>query len=194
MKKSILILSTVLALGLFSSQAKAQSAFGFGIRGGVNFSKLNNTDFNPGKHTGLMLGLYFDSPIYDDLIVFQPEVLYTQRGFNIQNNDFRVDYIEVPLEFRVNFVNPSGVLPFLYFGPYVAFKVNTSYPDNLPVKVTESLGGLKAHSTNFGITVGGGLDFGHLNIGVRYDAGLTKAFEHSDGKFGVLSIVAGIGY
>jgi hypothetical protein len=193
MKKSILILSTILALGLFTGQARAQSSLGFGIRGGVNFSHLNNTDFNPGKHTGLLLGLYFDGPIYDDLITFQPEVLYTQKGFNIQGNDFRVDYIEVPLEFRVNFVNPSGVLPFLYVGPYVAFKVNTSFPNGVP-EGAQNLLEDQVNTTDFGITVGGGLDFGHLNLGVRYDAGLTHVFKNSDAKFGVLSIVAGIGY
>jgi opacity protein-like surface antigen len=196
MKKSILILSIAVALG-FSSQAKAQSSYGVGIRGGVNFSKLNNTDFNPGKHTGLLLGLYFDSPIYDDLILFQPEVLYDQKGFKFGDNDFRVDYVEVPLNFRVNFVNPSGVLPYVYFGPYVAFKVNTSFPDQVPEGAQDILSD-QVKTTDFGIDFGAGVDFGHLTVGVRYDAGLTDAFKDNsifpDAKFGVFSIVAGIGY
>jgi hypothetical protein len=195
MKKSLLILSTIVALGIFSTQAKAQSNVGFGIRGGVNFSQLNNTDLNDHTHTGLLLGLYFDGSIYKNLVLFQPEVLYTQKGFETRNPDltFRIDYIEIPLEFRVNAVNPSGVVPFVYAGPYVAFKINTDFPDSFPDEVNQYISD-HVNNTEFGISVGAGIDFGHLNLGVRYDAGLTDTFDHGDAKNGVLSIVAGIGY
>lgn len=190
MKKSIAILSLVLALGLVSNQAKAQNV-GFGIRGGVNFSRLTNTNVNFDKNIGFMLGLYSDIPIYNNLFIFQPEVLYTQKGFEYRDAEFSIDYVEFPLLFRVNFVNPSGILPFVYFGPYVAFKVNTNFPDVIP-DVARDL--IDVNSTNFGITAGAGIDFGHLDLGVRYDAGLTEVFEDADAKLGVLSIVAGFGF
>lgn len=80
--------------------------------------------------------------------------------------------------------------------------MNTDFPNKLPEGAKEYLSD-HVNSTNFGITVGAGLDFGHLSLGVRYDAGLTDTFENSnvtkllgvsDAKFGVLSIVAGIGF
>lgn len=168
----------------------------FGIRGGVSFSQLTNTDNNFDKHTGFLVGLYFDTSIYENLVVFQPEVLYKQKGFDVNDYKFRADYIEVPLLFRVNFVNPSGILPFVYFGPNIAFKVNTDFPEALPSEAGNFIDD-QVKTTSFGVTVGGGLDFGHLSLGVRYDAGLTKILEDDtniDAKFGVLSIVAGIGF
>ncbi|HYW35715.1 MAG TPA: porin family protein [Balneolaceae bacterium] len=197
MKKSLFIFSMILAFGIFTNKATAQSHGGFGIRGGVNFSQLNNTNANDNSRTGLLLGLYFDESIVDNLLMVQPEVLYTQKGFKSGGYNYRIDYIEVPIDFRVNFVNPSGVLPFVYAGPYVGFKVNTKFPGSSATVNGTTISynnGNNVKGTDFGIGVGGGLDFGRVNIGVRYDAGLTHVFNNGSAKNGVFSIVAGIGY
>lgn len=193
-KKSLLVvIPLILMFGISANRARAQA--GFGIRGGVNFSTLSNTDVH--SHTGLMLGLYFDAPLADNWVILQPEVLYTQKGFETNGLTHRIDYLEIPVLFRVNIINPSGILPFIYAGPYVGFKINTSFPEtsaSTPAGEIDFNNGDNVNNTDFGITVGGGLDFGHLSLGVRYDAGLTDVFETTDAKNGVLSIVAGIGY
>lgn len=188
MKKSIIVIAAVLTLGLFSNQVKAQTV-GAGIRGGVNFSHLNNASFGTDKYTGLMLGLYFTSPVYNNIIIFQPELLYTQKGYNIGTNEFKVSYVEIPVTLRINGVNPSGVLPFVYFGPYIAFKINADFPTGI-IGFSED----QVNTMDFGLTFGGGLDFGHIEVGVRYEAGLTEIVDQSGAKFRVLSIVAGLGF
>ncbi len=194
MKKSLIaIIPVILTLGIFTNSARAQA--GFGIRGGVNFPTLTNTDVD--SHTGLLLGLYFDAPLADDILLLQPAVFYTQKGFEAGDLSYRIDYIEIPIQLRVNIVNPSGVLPFIYAGPYVGFKINTDFPGegaSTPAAEINFNNGDNVNNTDFGISVGGGLDFGHINLGVRYDAGLTDVFNNEDGKNSVFSIVAGIGY
>jgi hypothetical protein len=193
-KKSLsVIIPLILAFGIFTNSARAQA--GFGIRGGVNFANLNNTDVD--SHTGLLLGLYFDNSIVGNLLLLQPAVFYTQKGFEAAGDIYRIDYIEIPVQLRFNFVNPTSILPFIYAGPYVGFKINTSFPGesvSTPAGVVSFNNGGNVKNTDFGVSVGGGIDFGHLNLGVRYDAGLTHVFKDSDAKNGVFSIVAGIGY
>jgi hypothetical protein len=199
-KKSLfVIIPLILTFGIFTNSARAQA--GFGIRGGVNFANLSNIDVD--SHTGLLLGLYFDDSIVGNLLLLQPAVFYTQKGFEANDLTYRIDYIEVPIQLRFNIVNPSGVLPFIYAGPYIGFKINTSFPDvpsavnDVNVSNPDYINFNDADdvkNTDFGVSVGGGIDFGRINLGVRYDAGLTHVFKNGDAKNGVFSIVAGIGY
>lgn len=187
MKKTAFMFLLMLALGTFTNQTKAQN-INFGVRGQLNFSKIINSG-GSGEQTGMMFGVYMNMPVYNNMVFFEPEVLYSRKGFEYDGNNYRIDYIEVPLTLRAHFVNPTGILPYLLFGPYVAFKINTDFPG-----VQSPYSKSKTRRTDFGISVGGGLNFGRMSIGIRYDAGLTNIFKNHDAKNSVFSIVAGVGF
>lgn len=203
MKKILLSLTILLAAGLFTHQAQAQSNIGFGFRGGVNIANINDADFDAESRTGIMLGGYFSFPIPNSPVYIQPEILYTQKGAEIDDltgngvtTEAKLDYIEVPVLARFDFITDGNITPHVYFGPYIGFNVSSE------VEATSDEGTVSDNledeikGTDFGVTVGGGVDFGKFNLGVRYGAGLTKIFEDDlgEGKNGVFSVTAGVNF
>lgn len=202
MKKLLFTLCLLLTVGVVANQAIAQT--GFGIRGGVNFANLNDIDGEVDSRTGFMAGLYFNFPVTNSPVSIQPEVLYTQKGFESGDDTFQLDYVEVPVLAKFNFITNGNITPNVYFGPYVGFnvsaEVDTGNGDGLFGDDTETDIEDGVENTDFGVTVGGGLDFGRFDLGVRYNAGLTEVFEDglidndSGAKHGVFSITAGIDF
>jgi hypothetical protein len=99
-----------------------------GITGGVNIANtINayNSNYSTGAIVGFNAGLFLSLPIAYPLS-FQPEVLYSEKGFAAvtQYGNFtqRSNYIDVPLllKFKV-----SPTFNFL-IGPQVSFPVNTT--------------------------------------------------------------------
>jgi len=78
--------------------------------------------------------------------------------------------------------------------PIVVFNDFIPGPITTPVQNAFNEGDI--NTTDFGVTVGAGLDFGRLDLGVRYDAGLTEVSddENVSAKNDVFSVVAGIGF
>lgn len=199
--KKILALICVIGLVLSAGVDKvnAQSPLNFGLRGGLNFANLNNVD-DTETRTGFMGGIYLNFKVPMSPVSIQPEVLYTQKGFDTSANiggqqittTTKLDYIEVPVLAKFSFA-PGPLTPKVYFGPYIGF--------NVKAEVEAESGGNSGtqdikdsvKDTDFGVVVGAELSFSKLNVGLRYGAGLTKiAEDDSDGKNGVFSIVAGI--
>lgn len=202
MKKLLSSICLLAFLTAFSfNNASAQSPVSFGLRGGLNFANLNNVD-DTDSRTGFMAGVYANISIPLSPISIQPEVLYTQKGFDASGTVFgqdintttKLDYIEIPVLAKFSFA-PGPVTPHVYFGPYLGFNINAeveaesggqSGSENIKDSVKD---------TDFGVVVGGSIDISKFNFGVRYGAGLTKVAEDdSDGKNGVFTIVAGINF
>ncbi len=201
MKKLFGVICLLLTLGLLTNQAKAQ--VDFGIRGGVNFATFNDIDANVESRTGLMIGAYLSYPISNSPISIQPAVLYTQKGATTdgltENNivEVKLDYIEIPVLAKFDYITDGGLTPFVYFGPYIGFNLSADaeYTDGDITPGVDIEDNVK--STDFGIVVGAGLGFGQIDVGIRYSAGLTPIFEdalNSDAKNGVISIAAGLGF
>ncbi|WP_166962086.1 porin family protein [Yeosuana marina] len=83
MKKLILVISIV----LLSVKISAQENFRFGIKGGVNFSSLNNINYNGYKKikTGINFGLLAEISLNDKFSI-QPEILYSTQGVKTDLN------------------------------------------------------------------------------------------------------------
>lgn len=184
----ICVLSLLTVAGV--SSANAQSPLSLGIRGGLNFANLNNVDGSEAR-TGFMAGAYFNFKVPMSPVSIQPEVLYSQKGYEAGGTSVNLDYIEVPVLAKFGFMTAGPVSPNVYFGPYFAFNINAEAEGTLiSGNIDDSI-----KDTDFGVVVGGELDISKFNVGVRYNAGLTKiAEDDSDGKNGVFSIVAGINF
>lgn len=197
------LLSLICAFALISvagiNTATAQSPLNFGLRGGLNIANLNNVDGTDAR-TGFTAGAYLNFKVPMSPVSIQPEILYTQKGFDASgtisgqqiSTTTKLDYIEIPVLAKFSFA-PGPFTPKVYFGPYVGFNVKAE---------VEAEGGGQSGTTDikdsvkdtdFGVVVGAEVSISKFNVGIRYGAGLTKiAEDDSDGKNGVLSIVAGI--
>lgn len=192
MKKAIITFTVIFGLLSIVSVQKSQAQVDLGLRAGLNFSNLYNTpdgtDLN--SRTGLMIGGYLNFKVPMSPISIQPEVIYTQNGYEPSNDaTLNLDYIQVPVLAKFSFA-PGPAQPNVYFGPYVGFPVKSELSGNGISLETDN------EQTDLGGIVGAGVDFNvglaTLNLGGRYGFGFTNAFDGGEGKNSVISIVAGI--
>lgn len=188
MKKLVTLICLLTLTAAFGfSEVAAQPSFG--IRGGMNLANLNNVD-DTETRTGFMAGAYVNIGVPMSPISIQPELLYTQKGYDTPVGTIKLDYVEVPVLAKFSFA-PGPVTPHVYFGPYIALNVNAEADaGQLSGDLDES-----TKDTDFGVVVGAEAEISKFNVGVRYGAGLTKVAENdADGKNGVFTIVAGINF
>ncbi len=127
MKKGLVITLLILMMALVASPARALVTFG--VKGGLNNSKIvfspaidmPGQKYLQGYCFGAFLSLNFGP------IGIQPEVLYSRRGMEAQvlldpsdpaslaQARMTLDYIEIPLLVRLNII-PAGPVKFYVFG------------------------------------------------------------------------------
>lgn len=192
--KTISGVLTLLALLISTSPIKAQSPIKAGITGGLNIANMNDTDADDLENRfGFRGGVFAKFKIPATPMAIQPELVYTQKGFDVDNGTAKLDYIEIPVLAKFGFITPGPVNPEVFFGPYMAFNMNAEAAgDNITINVEDAV-----NKTEFGVTVGAGVDIGRFNVGGRYSAGLTNVFDDdsgTDGKNGVFSIVTSVAF
>jgi hypothetical protein len=171
--KKILFSMAIVAISF--SAAKAQY---FGIKGGLNFSKINVenefnlNDFNDKYLTGLHVGGYVNLKLSEKLS-FQPELMYASKGTKIdyellgepEEIKLRLDYLEIPFLAVYNI----GSMIQLQAGPYIAFLLNADYTDNSD---EASIDKGDFESFDFGLSGGVAFNFSALQVGGRYNYGI----------------------
>jgi hypothetical protein len=160
--RSLKILLLSIFVAAVSTTTKAQ---GFGVRAGANFSDITGTGLDTNVKTGFYVGVFKEIPLVKDLFFVQPEIQYSQEGFESDVKDVKIDYISLPLMAKVY------VLKLLSFetGPQFGFPIS----DNLDGFDTEGF----VTSWGFGMSLN--LPF-HLSINARYVTGLTDAVDSFD--------------
>ncbi len=219
MKKTVLLAALSAITGLATAQVSIIPKAGITI---ANASLADDNGLRNGKTSllGFTGGLGFNFSVTDDnFFSIQPEILYVQKGFSAAatgiinyNGDYRLNYVEVPLLFKINF-GGEAVKLYVNAGPSVGYLLNgrikgegnvlgiigssldepiefTDSPN--PVSVTE----LDANRVEIGLNFGGGLG---LSLGrsvlfgdVRYTAGLTDFNRDAKSKNQVFAITAGL--
>lgn len=186
--KHFILLATALFTFLCLQQptiSNAQDIIGtparFGIKGGLNYSNLDVQDASNSKWlVGFNLGLFAKLPL-SSFVAIQPELYYTTKGSNVTYNNlfvdgtarFNLNYLEFPL---LLVLNPISVLN-IHFGPYVSYLLNGIVTNESNVNLFNFENNINLDDYNridAGFVVGAGIDLGALNIGLRYNFGLTK--------------------
>lgn len=194
MKKLLSSTALILCIAAMSFSSAQAQGLDFGIRGGLNFASITDAGDSETR-TGFMVGVYTNLGIPMSPITIQPEVLYTQKGVEQtlagETITTKLDYIEIPVSARFNIMTPGPVSPHIYAGPYLGFNVNAEVEGGgETIDVDDSI-----KDTDFGFTVGGGVDFSKFNVGVRYNRGFSDVGENGGGsKNSVFSIVAGLNF
>ncbi len=168
--KKIVLLATVLWVYCLG-QADAQVHFG--IKGGINFNNFDyksaKTDLTLDNSTGWQAGilLQFKVPVVG--LGVQPELLYTVKKADIDNESNSISYFEVPLNVRWGF-NLVVIRPFIMGGPYFSYAVDMS-GDTFKDKVNRF---------DWGVGLGGGVERWKLQLALRYSWGLQDVSSVSD--------------
>jgi hypothetical protein len=131
MKRTIVLLSAICALGTAQAQTKTSNGFGFGIKAGANFSnpkvEVNNTELDTKTKVGLNAGVFMNIPMGSSLSV-QPEVVYSSLGYKVNDDKVDLNYLTVPVLIKYNFAG-SGFG--IYAGPQIGFLASAKYkPSN----------------------------------------------------------------
>ena len=165
---------------------------GLGIKGGVNFAEINGSDKNLlgdiSRHTSFHAGVFARFGA-DNFFSFQPELLYSRKGYERSDSTFRFDYLEVPLLAVFNITNNISI----QVGPQISAMVSAKEED-------EEVNLERYNTLDYGVV--GGVEFriSRLSLGGRYNLGFADLIKtdaagrsvNYDIKPGVLQVYLGI--
>lgn len=174
MKKYLLSVALLVAVCI---GAKAQVSFG--IKGGVNFSKIDADNVKESSVTGYQAGLFarFGNSFY-----LQPEAYLNSTGGKF---DFSTSNTSTTASGKVTFTNVTVPVLLghsfggkdlnirLMIGPEYTYALskNESFSDNFNAAL-QDFG--KYRNSSLGFQAGGGVDIGPITADLRYQGGLTK--------------------
>ncbi|GAF67290.1 unnamed protein product, partial [marine sediment metagenome] len=108
---------------------------------------------------------------------------------------YSVNYVEIPVLVKLSIASQGSVVPSLFVGPYVAIKLSSKAKIEFGGGSEEEEWGEDIKTTDFGVVVGGGVDFAlgssKITVDARYTLGLTTMFDDDDVKNGVISFMVG---
>lgn len=203
MKKVFLLALTIFAFNFANAQG-----FKFGVKGGVNYSTVSggeketifgDPDYKTSYHLGVVGQYDLDA---DGFLSIKPELLYTSKGFQLNDKSdmpgggsmdleikTNMNYISLPILLNIN----AGGL-FFELGPEVAYmaavtsETKTEIRDANGNKVVDDKTEKSTDKDEMGLA---SMDFGYvaglgyqsemgLGIGLRYNGGLKSIFDSKD--------------
>ena len=154
--KKIIILPVVVAINCISFGQKID----IGVKGGLNFSKLNIPDIQTSGKTGYHFGAY--SLFKFGNLGLQPEIIFSQQGSTVDLGDWDTKYINIPIILKLYL----GAGFNLQAGPQFGFLNKAELDEN---SIEDKL---KTADVSAGLGVGWDTPIG-LKIDARYNLGLT---------------------
>ncbi|WP_184543836.1 porin family protein [Mucilaginibacter sp. FT3.2] len=168
------LLSAVLLVAVSIS---AHAQFSLGVKGGVNFSKINTSAVGESSVAGYQAGLFahIGSGLY-----LQPELYLSGTGGKFDSNSNGTDYsgkvrftnLNVPLLLGKSFGGKD--LNFrVMAGPIYTYQLskNESFSNNFN-GAYQDFGNY--NKSTLGFQAGGGVDIGSITADLRYEGGLSK--------------------
>ena len=175
MKRIFLI--TVIVLSSIISKAQ----FSYGVEGGINFTGFAGKRFETTMKNGFQGGIITELQL-PILFGIEMDVRYSQKGANIADGKYKLEYLDVPVLFKFYTIK---VLSF-QFGPQYSYLLNAKYADE---KVKENY-----KSSDFALVAGLGFDLKKLHANIRYNIGLTDVSDDDEGKIRNRGFQISVGY
>lgn len=157
---------TTLALIVTATPALAQSG---GIKGGFLYSTLSFDETSDvwDSNSGWTAGLFFGHG-KEKTAGFLGEINIQQRGGGSPLGDVKLYYLNIPLMLRVGAGDAVNI--YAIGGPWFDIKIGESNPDD--VDLVQEWEGI-----DFGLTFGGGVEFGFFILEARVNWGLINIAE-----------------
>jgi hypothetical protein len=143
---------------------------GVGIKAGANIANVSSDDFDTKSTTSYHVGAYANLKLSEKFGI-TPEVLWSSQGGDIENVEFKTNYVTVPVMLRWRIID----LISLEAGPQ--FNVLTSAESD-GVDVTDDIAS-PSYCAAFGAVCHLPLGF---TAGLRYVTGLTDLTKNDDEK------------
>lgn len=166
----------------------SRSELHFGLKAGVNYSNVydeEGEDFVADGKAGFVGGAFLSVPL-GNLFGFQPEVLYSQKGYQATGNVLGVDYdykktttyLDIPLQLQIK---PLEQLTFLA-GPQYSYLLKTKYEFNgdSSTQDEEDINDDNYKKNIFGFVVGADVNLQNLVISARAGWDITKSDTDGD--------------
>ncbi len=190
------------AIILLSSLGLSAQGFNLGFKVGYNYSNFNIDNVSAKSKSGFMAGAFLKIKANDSFGI-QPELLFMRNSGSLTysdttiggTGDFTFNYIQVPI---MLVFKPIPILN-IQIGPYASYLASinvqgrgiTNYDFE---KVKKS----QFNDWDYGIAGGVGVDFLFVTAGIRYNQGLSKVgnssngYVFADGRNSTVTLYAGI--
>ena len=142
-----------------SMAAPASAQIGGGIKGGVNLAQVSGSDDSPDTRIGTIAGVFLITN--QDLLAFQPEVLFSMQGAKFSFGTAKADYVQIPLLLRIGSSSKNKASVYGLVGPSLGILVQDDFFEDA------------VERTDVGATVGAGVTFSRVLVEARFTAGLT---------------------
>ena len=122
MKKVLLTLITIVAVN-----AAVSAQMRFGVKGGLNLANISINPAQTGTSSllGFHGGLVLDAPLSESISI-QPSLLFSQKGFSVDQSSITskttFNYLEIPVNFLYNVTDALTVGA----GPYLGYALSAS--------------------------------------------------------------------
>ena len=203
MKKFMLVLMAV-AMTIFVASPLFAEGMTFGVKGGLNLANVIGDDVKESSMKIGAVGGVFMCYDITEIFALQPELLFTMKGAKDDSAgvelSWKVNYIEIPVLFRVNLPTEGKIKPMLYAGPALGILMSAKEEDE---DVKDFM-----KTVDIGVLAGAGvayqLEKGSISFEARYEVGMTTVMdltdEELDGgdqpdiKNSVISFMVGYGF
>jgi hypothetical protein len=175
MRKTYLMMLFFSVITSISAQEKFSHESHGGIKGGYNLAAVSfDGDGETDQRHGFHVGIYGESFI-DNNFSIQPELLFSQQGYEITNSSGRfiqkLNYINLPVMFKAY---PSNNF-FLEVGPQIGLAITHKEIYDGFFSSTEEF---DPDSFDWGMNFGAGIKTNSgINLGVRYHLGLGDLYD-----------------
>jgi hypothetical protein len=184
MKKLMFVLMAA-AIMLFAVSAFcADGKMMFGVKAGLNMANLtgDNVD-NTSIKMGMVGGAFMCYKI-TDIIAVQPELLFVMKGAKRDSagseEQWKINYIEIPLLLKVNMPTEGKIKPSLYAGPGIGILMSSKLDEVDAKDITKS----SNISLIAGAAVAYQLEKGAISFEARYDVGLATIGKNASDDAG----------
>jgi hypothetical protein len=191
MKKLLLPVCLLLA-GVINANAQGVAV---GLRAGLNVANqsisASGVSISPDSRVSFLVGGYAKI-MFSGSMGIQPELFYSSIGAKWPSSGsgvqtIKTDYLTLPVFFRYNITDNFHLLA----GPQFGILMSAKGTDNTGTQDIKS----SLNSSDISGVIGAGLDFGPINVGLRYNFGLSNIEKNATGgetiKNNVFQIVAG---
>ncbi len=208
-----LVLATLL-ITLIPVTGLAQISFQPGLKFGLNFSRLSGDlaeEHDIEAKTAISGGACLLINL-NNKIALQTELLYTQKGGKSTqdsvdvmgslaevSNNWRIDYLEIPVLVKYKFPSNGIAAPGLYIGPAVDIRLNADVKTSFLSEELEKNSWDEVKNLSFCFLLGGDIAFdinrGQISFDFRYIIGLTNILDSpGEAKTGVVSMMMGYNF
>jgi hypothetical protein len=199
MKRTLFLICTALLLSAPAAWSQVS------VRAGINLASVSSEpgisqeDLEEKSIVGFQAGIGFDLGV-TDIFTIQPELIVIQKGgkrtYSVRGNEFYEDefrqtFLEIPVMAKIKFStdeNGEGMGFYLLGGPFAGLALNGKYKgetDILGIKDTFERDIEYSDETSedyqkrldWGVSFGGGLQFGSLFLDARYNLGLNNLLD-----------------